>query len=293
MAQEKTRAFNSNSAVLFDDRTALHLTQAFHQEESLEELLTLAFQQLSALCHAVGLLYRHDGLQLQVEIGKIGHERHHAEYNLDINGRALGSLTLFFSRRQNDHEVQTCEDLLALMFTALNNAIRIIEIRGEERTLIAEDSTLTAEEKSDALILVALDGYPNMRDRDGDEWIQVLMSSVHSQIKSGLRHADGVYQIADELIAVLLPNTTMQQASEVAAKIRILVSSLHLSGSTDAQLTACMGISDARLAKTAEEVMANAKSALRQAQEDGVNTICAFDERMAAAAAGAQELAEA
>ena len=54
-----------------------------------------------------------------------------------------------------------------------------------------------------------------------------------------------------------------------------------------------MGISDARLAKTAEEVMANAKSALRQAQEDGVNTICAFDERMAAAAAGAQELAEA
>ena len=58
----------------------------------------------------------------------------------------------------------------------------------------------------------------------------VTASSVHSQIKSGLRHADGVYQIADELIAVLLPNTTMQQASEVAAKIRILVSSLHLSG---------------------------------------------------------------
>ena len=106
------------------------------------------------------------------------------------------------------------------------------------------------------------------------------MNSVHGQIKEGLRQADGVYQISDELIAVLLPNTSRKQATEVAEKIRVLVSSLHLSGGVNDQLTACMGVSDAKLAATAEEVMANAKVALASAQNQGRNTIQAYDEAL-------------
>ena len=129
-------------------------------------------------------------------------------------------------------------------------------------------------EKTDALILLALDDYPAIKSRDGEEWAQILMSSVHEQIKEGLRDADGVFHIGDDLIAVLLPNTTGNRADDVAKKVRTLIASLHLrGGDISQQLTACMGLADARTAGTAEEVMEHAKQALRKAQTEGVNLI--------------------
>ena len=282
MSTDNAKKFSlqQSSAVHFDDRTALHLTQAFNQEESLESLLALVMSQLMALCGASGINYRNDALQIEVDLGR--EALHKAEYNLSVEERDLGALTIFFPRRRNEQEVQTCEDLLALAFTALRNRIELAEASGSVEAKPAEAS-LSQQDKADTLILVALDGYQDMRSQSGDEWSQILMNSVHNQIKEGLRNADGVYQIADDLIAVLLPNTAREQAIEVAAKIRVLVSSLHLTSNSDAsQLTACMGISDAAHASTAEDVMANAKVALAKAQADGRNSVKVFDEALAA-----------
>jgi GGDEF domain-containing protein len=97
-----------------------------------------------------------------------------------------------------------------------------------------------------------------------------------------LRDADGVYHIGDDLIAVLLPNTTGGRAEDVAKKVRALIASLHLrdgggdgggGGELSQQLTACMGLADARTVATAEEVMDHAKQALRKAQTAGANQI--------------------
>ena len=271
----------ATSAVHFDDRTALHLTQAFNQEESLESLLELVMSQLMALCGASGMNYRNDQLQVEVDLGR--HGLHQAEYNLSANERYLGVMTIFFPRRQNEPEIETCEDLLALAFTALRNRVDIVEMTSDQTVPTADIATkaeanLTQQDQADTLILVALDDYQPMREQGGDEWSQILMSAVHTHIKEGLRNADGVYQIADDLIAVLLPNTNREQALEVAGKIRVLVASLHLSGQTaPQQLTACMGIADAAHATTAEEVMANAKTALKKAQTDSRNTVKIFD----------------
>ena len=283
MAEQQNRILTQHltSTVHFDDRTALHLTQAFNQETSLDGLLDLAKSQLMALCGAYGLTFTHQSLDLDLQKGQLA--RHTAEYNLEAEGQHLGTLTIYFPRHQNEHEIQTCEDLISLAFTALRNQITLMSLqRSPDQTQPSESaSALSNDEKADALVLVALDGYADMKARDGDEWSQVLMSSVHTQIKEGLRQADGVYQITEELIAVLLPHTTRGQAQEVAEKIRVLVASLHLSDAdTDKQLTASMGISDAKLASTAEEVMANAKTALAAAKDQGYNTIQTYDEAL-------------
>lgn len=276
--QRKKIPVQVGNSVHFDDRTALHLTQAFNQEESLESLLALVLSQLMALCGAQGMNYRNDRLQLEVDLGR--HALHQAEYKLAVQEQDLGSITIYFPRRRNDQEVQTCEDLLSLAFTALRNRIDVAQLRAEP--VQAKPAELASEDRADALILIALDGYEQMKASAGIEWSQVLMTSVHTQVKEGLRQADGVYQISDDRIAVLLPNTTSDQASEVASKIRVLVSSLHLSsGASDEQLTASMGISDARLANSAEEVMENAKVALSHAQRLGGNSILSYQQDMA------------
>lgn len=266
----------------FDDRTALHLVQAFHQESDLTALLKLMLGQLQTLAGAHGLR-----LTLPAEYGiadlSMGNTtRHNIEYNLNTDKTRLGTMTLYFPVRRNEHEIQTCEDLLALAFTALRNATALHVARQRDTGQRGAAPT-TDEARSDALILIALDGYAHLREHDGEEWAHVIMSSVHNQIHDGLRNADGVYQISDEFIAVLLPNTSLEQAQEVASKIRILVASLHLrNDDVDHQLTVCMGVSDALLANTAEEVMSNARIALTQAQADGTNQIRCYDEALVA-----------
>ena len=286
MSEAKKTAFTLTSAVHFDDRTALHLTQAFNQENEVPSLLALLFSQLQALCGAHGLIYQNDGIDLECRMGKTAH--HNAEYNLQFGDDDLGKLTIYFPRAQNEAELQTSEDLLALMFTALKNVVALASAKQEAQQNAApalipskDVEELSKEEKADALVLLALDGYAEMVTQAGEEWAQILMTSVHTQIKEGLRQADGVYQISDELIAILLPNTSKDQANAVAEKVRILVASLHLTGATDGQLTASMGIADARLAKTAEDVMANAKIALAAARDSGRSSIQMYDASLA------------
>ncbi len=267
----------------FDDRTALHLVQAFAQEVELDALLKLLYSQLKATSELRGMQYVHQALSVDLSFGN--QDRHTADYNLSFRELQLGKLILYFARRQSDESIQTCEDLISMAFPSLRNAVTVLELRGKapqgitaaEQQTIAEVAPLTREPKTDALILLALDDYPDIKSRDGEEWAQILMSSVHEQIREGLRQADSVYHIGDDLIAVLLPHTTGSRAENVAKKIRMLIASLHLRGDEiTEQLTACMGMSDATSAVTAEEVMEHAKIALATAQAEGRNQISIY-----------------
>jgi GGDEF domain-containing protein len=281
----------TRNLVYFDDRTALHLTQAFAHEVELEPLLELLFSQLQATSSTEGLQYKFQPLGIDLNFGQ--RDLHTADYNLSFRDNQLGKLVLYFSRPQHEQSIQTCEDLISMAFPSIRNAVRLLEVGNEpapltkqEKKTVASIAPLPKEEKTDALILLALDDYPAIKARDGEEWAQVLMSSVHEQIKEGLRDADGVYHIGDDLIAVLLPNTTGGRAEDVAKKVRALIASLHLrngggngggdggsDGELSQQLTACMGLADARTAATAEGVMDHAKQALRKAQTEGANQI--------------------
>ncbi len=276
MAKFKPAIVPPSSVVHFDDRTALHLTQALHHETRLSGVLELIFSQLNRLTGAQGLSFEpaaeDEGAFQTLKLGKTAH--HHVEYNLSVQDTRVGRLTLWFPARKNEQEIQTCEDLLGLAITALRNAVLL------QRLQPAEASTADAE-RSDAVLLITLDDYASMERTDGIEWASVVMGTVHQQIKDGLRNADGVYQISDEYIAVLLPSTTIDQALAVADKVRVLIASLHLrANDVEQQLTACMGLADARLAATAEEVMANAKVALGEAQARGRNHIQCYDEAL-------------
>jgi len=272
--------------VYFDDRAALHLTQAFAQEVELEPLVLLLFNQLQAVGKVCGLNFAFKPLSIDLNHGEQLH--HKADYKLSFRDTPLGCLTLFFAKIQKEAEVQTCEDLISMAFLSLRNALTTLQLRNQSASLSQPEQqalhnssvkadTLPKEPKTDALILLALDDYPTIKARDGDEWAQILMSSVHEQISEGLRGADGVYHIGDDQIAVLLPNTTATQANEVAKKVRTLIASLHLrGGEISQQLTVCQGLADAAGAKSAEAVMSSAKEALSAAQAKGHNEIGLF-----------------
>jgi PleD family two-component response regulator len=104
-----------------------------------------------------------------------------------------------------------------------------------------------------------------------------MIQTIQGQIHEGLRDADSVFQIDEGLLAVLLPRTSEDAAVDVAGKIRVLISGLHLrDGRVTSQLTACMGVVGARSARTPENVLDQARAALSQAQQEGASTIRAY-----------------
>lgn len=268
-----TKLKTAQSVRNFEPGVALSLVQAFHRQLELTPLLELLFGQAQAIVKAVGMHYRNPAAGIDLFFADKG--RHTASYNLNYSEENLGELTCHFRARVTEESLETTEDLIALAMSPIRNALlyrQALSSQAEPES-IGADASLTPG-NDDSLVLVKLDGFEQIRNRDGSEWAQTLLQSVQTQINGGLRDADAVFQIDDETLAVVLPQTSSERARDVAGKLRILIASLHLKdGSVSQQLTACMGIAGTRDAVRAESVLEAAREALAEARSSGPNSI--------------------
>lgn len=268
----------SQSVRFFDNAVALSLVQAFHRHLDIDSLLELFYAQATATLRVVGMGFKDPDGVYSFEFGESG--RHTTRYNLTYQETKLGEIVFHFTRRASEDTLATAEDLASLVMSPINNAL----IYARARRSAPEQPKPTdagqgqvppiAPGNDDSLVLVSLDGFAEIQDSDGPQWAQALVSSMQKQIRDGLREADNVYQIDGELLAVLLPRTSVDRATEVTRKVRVLIAGLHLKdGVETTQLTACMGIAGTKHASTAEEVFASAKEALALARAEGPNCI--------------------
>jgi GGDEF domain-containing protein len=131
-------------------------------------------------------------------------------------------------------KLKTAEDLIALAMSPIRNPLLYRQALSSqaEPEPIGADASLTPG-NDDSLVLVKLDGFEQIRNRDGSEWAQTLLQSVQILIAS-LHLKDG---------------------------------------SVSQQLTACMGIAGTRDAVRAESVLEAAREALADARSSGPNNI--------------------
>ena len=278
-----TKLKTSQSIQFFEPSVALNLVQAFHRHLDLGDLLILFYSQAAAIVQATGMRYRNPHDAIDLEFGTAG--RHTTSYNLTYQDDDLGEVVFSFDRRVTEDTLTTAEDLIALAMSPIKNALLYRRacltaesvVKDLESHAQTSPAAIVKPGNDDMLVLVGLDGFANTRTRDGVEWAQALVQAMQVQIRDGLREADGVFQIDDELLAVLLPRTTADAAVQVAGKLRVLIAGLHLKdGAITTQLTACMGIAGTKDATSAEEVLDNARAALKRAQGEGFNTIQHF-----------------
>ncbi len=268
----------TDSITNFTADAAIQLVQAFHQQLDLDTLLELFLRQANALANSTGLIFEAENAGLRRALGVT--RKHQVRYNLQWPEIQLGSLTLFFDTRAPEHALSTAEDLIALVAGALKNAVTHSQARAAQPATTLADSersvhqALAAVPKSDSLILVALDGFAELQNNSGPAWAQAVLDSVQSVLNDALREADGVFQIREGLLAVLLPGTHNEAAEQVAQKICVHIASLHLaSDRIGEQLTACMGIATSKPGDSAKDVLARAEQTLHLAQMNGPNAI--------------------
>ena len=283
-----TRLKTPQSVATFNAEEALHLVQAFHRQLRVKPLLELLHCQAQTLMPLVGMQYINPS---DIETFRAGERTEDfAQFRVRWHDNAvLGEMLFYFAEPQPDTVVQTAEDLVALMASPLHNAWQheqALEAVKIELPVVSEPERYNTDDlvpfgesqppidRTDTLLLIGLDSYPQLLQSNGIAWAQAVLQSVQQQVRNGLREADGVFQIDDGLLALLLPRTDHSAATAVAGKVSSLIASLQLA-STDQEdmLTACMGIAVSRDADSAETVLERAERALEEARLKGPGKI--------------------
>lgn len=283
-----TRLKTPQSVATFNAEEALHLVQAFHRQLRIKPLLELFHRQAETLMPLVGMQYISPA---DIETFRHGDRTDHfAQFRVRWHDNAvLGEMLFYFAEPQQDAVVQTAEDLVALMASPLNNAwqhesaLEAVQLdipvvpeapRHNTDDLVPFGEPQLPTDRTDTLLLIGLDSYQQLLQSNGIAWAQAVLQSVQQQVRNGLREADGVFQIDDGLLALLLPRTDHSAATAVAGKVSSLIAGLQLASTEqDDGLTACMGIAVSRDADSAETVLERAERALEEARQQGPGKI--------------------
>ena len=140
-----------------------------------------------------------------------------------------------------------------------------VELRYEE--ILHQGSALS-------LILIDIDHFKAVNDTHGHNAGDNVLRQVADLFQSELREDDIVGRWGGEEFIILLPDTTPNQAFDVAQKLRGRLENLTAStGSMSVKVTASFGVSYTQHAKPLVEVLAKADDALYQAKRDGRNLV--------------------
>jgi diguanylate cyclase (GGDEF)-like protein len=126
-----------------------------------------------------------------------------------------------------------------------------------------------------AIIILDIDHFKNYNDTfghlAGDEALKVVAQSL----KDNRRKADVVARIGGEEFAVILPETDLAGALDVADKLRISVANHTV---LQRPITVSLGVSELQdKASTFELLIEQADKALYEAKRSGRNRVCAFE----------------
>ncbi|MFC1986634.1 diguanylate cyclase, partial [Chloroflexota bacterium] len=123
-----------------------------------------------------------------------------------------------------------------------------------------------------SLIILDLDSFKTFNDNYGHLAGDKLLRQVGSVIRNSVRSADRAFRYGGDEFAILLPNTSIDAANQVAERIRKQLASKAIAGYVP--VTASLGLADwPTNGRGANEIIAAADAALYDAKRGGGNQI--------------------
>lgn len=134
-----------------------------------------------------------------------------------------------------------------------------------------------------SVIQIDLDHFKSINDRFGHQAGDRVLSHAASLISSTLRANDLAGRVGGEEFCVVLPETTLAQAEEIAERIRQRLNEKELlvAKSTTLRISASLGVSGTQDSEDYdfEQLQSLADRRLYQAKQSGRNRVCAYDHR--------------
>jgi len=129
-----------------------------------------------------------------------------------------------------------------------------------------------------SIVLADVDFFKQVNDRYGHHIGDQALCLIATTVVQNVRPYDIVGRWGGEELLLMLPETTLAQATMVAERVRASISAtpLILDGGRQVKLTASFGVAsiDATSSSTFDSLVQLADTALYQAKADGRNRIC-------------------
>lgn len=130
-----------------------------------------------------------------------------------------------------------------------------------------------SDKKPLVLMLVDLDHFKKVNDQYGHVVGDEVLSSVASVLPHQFRPTDLLARFGGEEFAMILPNTDLEQATQIAERVRIAIESTRVEFYPDIQLTLSLGVASLLPNDDMNSLLARADRALYQAKKNGRNRV--------------------
>ncbi|WP_321530723.1 diguanylate cyclase [uncultured Desulfuromonas sp.] len=168
---------------------------------------------------------------------------------------------------------------LLLNLSSTDSLTQLYNRRVLMRTLRKEFQRQIRTEESFSLLMVDVDHFKNINDRYGHLNGDTVLINLARMLRSYLRPYDVPTRFGGEEFALILPNTNMECAREVAERLRLAAKELRFSGEIrDLEITISIGVTTCPADGVEEEddLLRLADEALYAAKEAGRDqVVCA------------------
>jgi len=272
--------------------TFSRLTRRLSTTLSLETQLGILAEELQEVIPFDALNYRHQIAHRDFVYATGIGGSHRCEYRLNLEGVCYGTLTLNRRQKFSDDELQGIEMVISAAICPIRNACQFIAIEQaaltdaltsipNKRALDEQlqRASLLAERHAHeySLILCDLDHFKAVNDQHGHVVGDHLLRLTAGTLETAIRNSDSVYRFGGEEFAILLPHTGVQEARDVADRVRNAVASLRVDcGGTELSVTISCGVASHMPAENANQWIARADEALYRAKDQGRNCTQVF-----------------
>jgi diguanylate cyclase (GGDEF)-like protein len=122
-----------------------------------------------------------------------------------------------------------------------------------------------------SLILCDLDKFKNINDKFGHDSGDQVLISFTCLISSAIRKSDIFARWGGEEFAILLPETSLEKASQIASKLRLITEASVIP--QIGRITASFGVAEYHMDDNEETLIKRADMALYKAKENGRNRV--------------------
>jgi len=126
------------------------------------------------------------------------------------------------------------------------------------------------------LILLDLDHFKQVNDHWGHPAGDVVLCAIARQLQNAVRSVDMVARLGGEEFAILLENTPLKDANELAERLRqgIIATPILLETGETLHISASFGVAQHSPCETGNNLYARADHALYHAKSSGRNCVC-------------------
>ena len=239
-----------------------------------------------------GLVIAEDGSVVETGDVESGGER--LDFDLQAGRRSYGRMTLVGT----DFDVEermTAASLAGQAVVALENARRhsdaqrhalVDSLTGLANRRHADDTLSTELARAErvggqvGLILADADDFKDVNDRHGHPTGDIVLRDLAATLRETVREIDIPARWGGEEFAVILPNTDLEGAAQLAERLRLALSEREIASAdgVPVRVTASFGVAASGPASTTGQLVEAADEALYRAKRAGKNRVYAGTE---------------